>query len=206
MSSVSPGNALTPRVMLATGIHAQPGVYALLLGSGVSRSAGISTGWEIVSHLVQKVAAAADPDDAESHALAQSDPPEAWWSQHGEGDLGYSSLLAAIAPPSSAARQGLLAEYFEASEEDRASGMKIPTAAHAAIAQLVKDGWVKVIVTTNFDRLMEQALDAAGIAPQVISRPDAVEAATPPWRMRTRPSSSCTATGRTLNSATPWTN
>lgn len=177
MSSISPGNALTPRVMLATGIHAQPGVYALLLGSGVSRSAGISTGWEIVSHLVQKVAAAADPDNAESHALAQSDP-EAWWAQRGEGDLGYSSLLAAIAP-SSAARQGLLAEYFEASEEDRASGMKVATAAHAAIAQLVKDGWVKVIVTTNFDRLMEQALDAVGIAPQVISRPDAVGAATP---------------------------
>lgn len=177
MSSVSPGNALTARVMLATGIHAQPGVYALLLGSGVSRSAGISTGWEIVSHLVQKVAAAADPNDPESHALAQSDPV-AWWAQRGEGDLGYSSLLAAIAP-SSAARQGLLAEYFEASEEDRANGMKVPTVAHTAIAQLVKAGWIKVIITTNFDRLMEQALEAIGIAPQVISRPDAVGAATP---------------------------
>jgi hypothetical protein len=58
MSSASPKNTLSTRVMLATGIHAQPGVYALLLGSGVSRSAGISTGWEIVQHLVQKAAAA----------------------------------------------------------------------------------------------------------------------------------------------------
>jgi hypothetical protein len=163
--------------MAATGIHAQPGVYALLLGSGVSRSAGISTGWEIVRHLVQKVAAAADPDDSASHELAESDP-EAWWAKHGEGNLGYSSLLAAVAP-SSAARQGLLAEYFVATDEDRADGRKVPTAGHRAIAELVKGGWIKVIITTNFDRLTEQALEAVGVAPQVISRPDAAVAATP---------------------------
>ena len=163
MPSVSPANALSARVMLATGLHAQPGVYALLLGSGVSRSAGISTGWEIVSHLVQKAAAAGNPDDAESHELAKADP-EAWWAQHGDGDLGYSSLLAAVAP-SSAARQGLLAEYFVATDEDRAEGLKVPTAGHHAIAELVKGGWIKVILTTNFDRLMEQALDALGVVP-----------------------------------------
>jgi hypothetical protein len=163
--------------MLATGIHAQPGVYALLLGSGVSRSAGISTGWEIVQHLVQKAAAADNPDDAESQDLAASDP-EAWWAEHGEGALGYSSLLAAIAP-SSAARQGLLAEYFDATEEDRAAGLKVPTAAHNAIAGLVKAGSIKVIVTTNFDRLMEQALEAVGVAPQLIARAEAVPASTP---------------------------
>lgn len=39
------------------------------------------------------------------------------------------------------------------------------------IAELVKRGSVKVIVTTNFDRLMEQALGAVGIASQVIARP-----------------------------------
>jgi hypothetical protein len=177
MSSVSPANALSSRVMLATGIHAQPGVYALLLGSGVSRSAGISTGWEIVKHLVQKAAAADAPDDAASHALAASDP-EAWWSQHGEGDLGYSSLLAAVAP-SSAARQGLLSEYFVATDDDIENERKIPTPAHRAIAEMVKAGWLKVVVTTNFDRLTEQALDAVGVGYQVIARPDAAAAATP---------------------------
>ncbi|OBY29671.1 hypothetical protein ACT18_21880, partial [Mycolicibacter kumamotonensis] len=80
--------------------------------------------------------------------------------------MGYSSLLAAIVP-SSSARQGLLAEYFEATDEDRADGLKIPTAAHNAIAHLVKAGWIRVIVTTNFDRLMEQALEAVGVAPRI---------------------------------------
>jgi hypothetical protein len=36
------------------------------------------------------------------------------------------------------------------------------TAAHNAIAALVKVGWIKVVITTNFDRLIEQALDAPG--------------------------------------------
>ncbi|CPR13154.1 hypothetical protein BN971_04461 [Mycobacterium bohemicum DSM 44277] len=175
--AVSPTNALSARVMLASAIHAQPGVYAVLLGSGASRAAGIPTGWEIVQHLVQKAAAAEHPDDPDSQAQAAADP-EAWWAAHGEGPLGYSSLLAAIAP-SSAARQGLLKDYFVASDDDREAGQKLPTAAHRAIAELVKSGFVKVVVTTNFDTLIEQALDAAGVAYQRITRSEQISATTP---------------------------
>ena len=32
---------------LAFTIHSSPGIYALLLGSGISRDAGIPTGWMI---------------------------------------------------------------------------------------------------------------------------------------------------------------
>ncbi len=39
---------IEPIVSLAFSLHANKGVYALLLGSGVSRSAGIPTGWEVV--------------------------------------------------------------------------------------------------------------------------------------------------------------
>jgi hypothetical protein len=72
-----------------------------------------------------------------------------------------------------------LAKYFVPSDDDRDAGRKIPTAAHGAIAELIKKGWVKVVVTTNFDRLSEQALDAVGAPYQVISRPEAIRAATP---------------------------
>jgi hypothetical protein len=78
---MSLGNVLSSRAMLATGIHAQPGVYAVLLGSGVSRAADIPTGWEIVTNLVREVAVAEDPEDAESHELAERDP-EKWWVDH----------------------------------------------------------------------------------------------------------------------------
>ena len=43
-SVTSPVNAFDPLVMLATGLHAKPGVYAVLLGSGVSTGADIPTG------------------------------------------------------------------------------------------------------------------------------------------------------------------
>jgi NAD-dependent SIR2 family protein deacetylase len=175
--AVSPSNPLSPRAMLATGIHAQPGVYAILLGSGISRAAGIPTGWEIVTDLVQTVAAAEDPDNVESHEQAKNDP-EAWWTERTQSELGYSSLLAEIAS-SSAARQGLLSKYFMTSDDELANGQKQPTSAHNSIAELVRAGWIKVIITTNFDRLMEDALSAAGVAYQVISRPEVVQGATP---------------------------
>lgn len=167
-------SALSPLAMLATSMQAQPGVYALLLGSGVSTSAGVPTGWGVVTELVRRVAAVEDPDSIED---AASDP-EKWWHEHHSGTLGYSSLLEALAP-TSAARQGLLADFFEPSDEDREQGIKTPSKGHLAIAELVKRGSVKVVITTNFDRLMEQALDAVGVAPQVIARPEAVKGMKP---------------------------
>lgn len=56
---------LSPSAMLATSMHAQPGVYALLLGSGVSTGAGMPTGWGVVTDLVRKVAAQEDEGSLE---------------------------------------------------------------------------------------------------------------------------------------------
>jgi len=167
-----------PAIMLATGVHAQPGVYALLLGSGVSTGAGIPTGWGVVRDLIRRAAAAQDPDDGSASERAAADP-EAWWAEHGDGQpLGYSNLLGALAS-TPAARRGLLAGFFEPSGEDLEAGLKVPGPVHRAIADLVRRGSVRVIVTTNFDRLVERALEDAGVSPQVISRPDAVAAMTP---------------------------
>jgi hypothetical protein len=175
---VSPGRSLDPLVALATGVHACPGVYALLVGSGVSTAAGIPTGWQVVVDLVRRAAAAADGDDKAAVEAAAADP-EGWWAEHGDGQpLGYSNLLGSLAA-TSAARQALLARYFEPSDEEREEGRKAPTAAHRAIASLVRRGSVRVIVTTNFDRLLERALEDIGISPQVIHTPEQVRAATP---------------------------
>ncbi|MFF6961667.1 SIR2 family protein [Streptomyces sp. NPDC008317] len=171
------GRALSPLVALATSMHSSPGVYALLLGSGVSTGAAIKTGWGIVQDLVRRAATALDPDDPNAGAAAASDP-EAWWAKHGNGPLGYSDLLGTLAPTASG-RQALLAQYFEADEEDRDTRRKVPGAAHKAIAQLVLRGSVRVIVTTNFDKLTERALEDVGISPQVIHQPRQFAGATP---------------------------
>lgn len=66
-----------------------------------------------------------------------------------------------------------LHSYFEPADDERDRGVKLPTAAHRAIAELVSAGRIRLILTTNFDHLIEDALTAAGV-PQVISRSDAI--------------------------------
>ena len=44
---------------------------------------------------------------------------------------------------------------------------------------MVIEGWIRVIVTTNFDRLLEVALEEAGVTPVVIATADQAAGATP---------------------------
>jgi hypothetical protein len=152
------------RMSLALNVHTCPGVYAVLLGAGISMASGVKTGWDIVKDLVAKVAAIHEPDDPHAGAAAAA-APESWWEAKFGEPLGYSRLLAEVAP-TPAARQALLAGYFE--PEAGADGGKEPTAAHRALARLVRRGSIRVILTTNFDRLMERALEELGISAQVI--------------------------------------
>jgi hypothetical protein len=161
-----------PKISLATAVHAAPGVYALLVGSGISSAAGIPTGWQIVSDLVQRAAAAAGAEPGSDFDA------EVWWDANGVGDLGYSQLLDTLAS-TPAARAALVDGYFLADDDEREEGRKLPTAAHEAIADLVARGAVKVILTTNFDRLLERALESKGIQPQVIHRVEQIAAMTP---------------------------
>jgi hypothetical protein len=80
---------------------------------------------------------------------------------------------------SPAERRSILHSYIEPNEDDREEGRKIPTAAHHAIAELVRNGYVRVIITTNFDRLMENALREAGVEPTIVSSVDALSGAEP---------------------------
>lgn len=161
---------IDPILSLAFSMHSNKGVYALLIGSGVSRSAGILTGWEVVEDLIRKVAHLKGEDCGPD--------PAAWFEAKFRKKPDYAKLLDAIvkSPPE---RNKLLRSYFEPNEEERERGLKVPTAAHKAIAELVASGYIRVIVTTNFDRLLENALEAVGVVPTVISTPDAVEGALP---------------------------
>jgi hypothetical protein len=161
---------IDPLLPLAVSTQTSRGVYALLLGSGTSRAAAIPTGWEIVLDLVRKVAILSGADTGAD--------PEAWYKRtYGEGPR-YDRLLELLAP-TPAERQGLLRPYIEPSREDRDHGRKVPTAAHRAIADLVARGYVRVILTTNFDRLIEQACQERGVALQVVATADAAKGMRP---------------------------
>ena len=149
-----------PVVALASSLQASPGAYAALLGSGLSQAAGVLTGWDIALDLVRRLASA--------EGEPTPDNLVAWYAvQHG-GDVDYSTVLETLAP-SPGDRHALLDPYFEPTAADRQEGRKSPTRAHRALAELVGLGLIKIIVTTNFDRLTERALQDAGIEPLVIA-------------------------------------
>lgn len=161
---------IDPILSLAFSVYSNKGAYALLLGSGASRAAEIPTGWEVVLDLIRKLAKL-EGEDCEP-------APDAWFRKKYQAEPDYSKLLDALCK-TPAERQQLLRSYFEPNEEDLSEGRKAPTTAHKVIAQLVAAGYVRVIVTTNFDRLIERALEQVGVAPSVISTPDAAKGALP---------------------------
>jgi hypothetical protein len=161
---------IDPIHSLAFSIQANPGIYALLLGSGISRAAKIPTGWEITLELVRKL--------AKLHGEECDSDPVEWHLQKYGSEPDYSKLLDEVAK-TPAERQQLLHGYFEATEQEREERLKQPTKAHEAIAGLVASGFIKVIITTNFDRLMEGALVDAGVTPTVISSTDHIKGAMP---------------------------
>ena len=161
---------IDPEQSVSFSIASHPGVYALLLGSGVSRSAEIPTGWDIVRDLLGKLAA--------SSGVSGDVDLEEWYRERYQREPEYSDLLDALARTPNE-RQQLLRPYFEPNEVEREQGLKQPTAAHRAIAQMVAQGLIRVIVTTNFDQLIEVALRDAGVTPTLLSTPDQVSGALP---------------------------
>ena len=161
---------INPILSLAFSMQASPGIYALLLGSGLSRSAGIPTGWEIVLDLVRKLANM-ETEDCEPDLVA-------WYQNKYHDTPQYSKLLKAITR-TPAERKELLKPYFEPNRDEEERGLKQPTEAHKAIAQLVTGGYIRVIITTNFDRLIKKALEEKGVIPTVVSTPDAAKGALP---------------------------
>lgn len=159
-----------PVTQLAFSLHENKGVYAVLLGSGLSRSAEIPTGWEITLDLVRRVATAQGVPDQTDWA--------AWYREKTGNEPNYSVLLEDVAS-SPDERRAVLHRYIEPDADDREAGRKLPTKAHHAIAELVKTGYVRVIITTNFDRLMENALREKGVEPTVVSSADALAGAEP---------------------------
>lgn len=155
---------------LVMSVYNNKGVYALLLGSGISLPAKIMTGWKVTEYLVKKLAAI-------QGETISGDAFE-WFKLKYGCDAEYSMLLEQLGHKPSE-MESLLRPYFEPTDEDVEFGYKKPTNAHKAIAEMAKRGYFKVIITTNFDRLLETALDEQGIRYQVICHESEIESREP---------------------------
>lgn len=150
-------------------LYSNPGAYALLLGAGVSASSGILTAWPLFMDLVRQVATlkGETPED-----------PEAWYLEKFGVAPTYEGVLEKLGP-TQYERQRLLRGYFERSEDDLEAERKLPTPAHRAIARLVRAGALRVIVTLNFDHLIEQAIRDEGLEPTIVASPADIKGMAP---------------------------
>lgn len=146
---------LDPIVSLSVAIAEAPGSHAFLLGLGISREAGVPTGqqvfWQAVGELYRL--------ENETGETPDQDGLTDWLKKTDREGFGYSQLLELIAPDP-ANRRDYLAKHF--------AGRELGVA-HQELAGLAEQGLIRVFVTTNFDRLLEYALQARGVEPVIMT-------------------------------------
>jgi hypothetical protein len=154
---------LDPIVSLTVAIAEAPGSFAFFLGSGASRDAGIPTGGEVRLQAMGEL--------YRLQEQVEDTPPapelEAWFVESDFGEMSYSSILELLMPDA-AVRRDYLAQHF---------GGREPGETHTRLANLAAQGLIRVFVTTNFDRLLEHALQARGIEPVVVTADSELERA-----------------------------
>ncbi|MBV1780040.1 SIR2 family protein [Paeniglutamicibacter sp. ABSL32-1] len=148
---------------MAFSLNTAPGAYAVILGAGVSVASGVPSAWRVLHDLIEQIGAAKEVDMTGFDDNARL----AWFRAEFGEEPTYEHLLEHLAP-TQMARQELLKGYFEPTVEEREANTKGPTAAHRAIARMVADGAIRVILTLNFDNLMETALREQGITPTIV--------------------------------------
>jgi hypothetical protein len=157
--------SLNPIISLSVALAEAPGTCAFFLGSGVSRDAGVATGQEIMREGLRKL----HQLETESAEPANDAELEMWLTETDRDQITYAELLALITPDQSVRRE-YLAAFFDGKEPGRT---------HELLAGLAERGLARVFITTNFDRLLEHALQARGIEPVVIASDADLQAAAP---------------------------
>lgn len=147
---------------LAFSLFSNPGAYAVLAGAGVSRGADLPTAWDIVVDLIQQIAG----DDEAINIDATT--ADSWYEARFGRSPTYSDVVEQLALTPTE-RQTLLRRYFESTDEDGNATMPGPSVAHRAVARMMQNGTVRVVLTMNFDRLFEQALRELGIEPTIVA-------------------------------------
>lgn len=145
----------------ALALHNSPRRYALLVGSGISRDTGIFTAKEITDDLIKQIA---------GNKIKTGQKPQDWYKEtHDSKAPTFTGLFDELAK-SKEDRTAILRPYFEPKERDGKPSKVEPTPAHMSIARLVRDGVISVIITTNFDPLLEEAIKKeTGKTPVVIT-------------------------------------
>lgn len=148
-------------IPIALALYNSPRRYALLVGSGISRDTGIFTASEITDDIIRQIA---------GNKIQPGQKPQDWYKETHEGRAPTFTSLFGDLPNSKEDRTAILRQYFEPLDRDKKPLIIEPTLAHMSIARLVRDGIISMIITTNFDPLLEEAIrKETGKIPVVIT-------------------------------------
>src|SRR3990167_7355048 len=143
---------INPIISLAYNMADCSQKYVLFVGAGVSKDAGVPSGWDILIHTLQKIILQED----ETKKDVTKEEIEKYYRDTFEEEFGYSDIIGQLFP-SNEEQRDYLKSFFK--------GI-LPGEAHRLIAELVKENLIKYIITTNFDTLIETALDDVGLKGQ----------------------------------------
>lgn len=148
-------------IPVAFALYHSPRRYALLVGSGISRDTEILTAGEITDDLIKQIA---------GNKIKSGQKPQDWYKEtHDSKAPTFTSLFDELAR-SKEDRTAILRPYFEPKDKGGKLLKVEPTPAHLSIARLVRDGVISLIITTNFDPLLEEAIrKETGKTPVVIT-------------------------------------
>lgn len=150
-----------PIVRLAASAQTAERKYVLFAGAGLSRDAGLPTAWDLM------LATAALLRSGESDP--GRDDLETWFKESRFSKMTYAELIGSLFPTPVEQRSFV---------HDKLASKGVGDA-HKLIAELVRMGIFRCAITTNFDELLERALEEAGIRVQVIASSDELTHAEP---------------------------
>lgn len=161
-------NELTP---LITNLATNNRNYVFFVGAGFSKDAGIMSGWDILIETLKKIYINENIEDPQNQINLSNEKVEEWYlSNQAINQLGYSEILGLLYK-TELERSEYLAQFFQG---------RMPGSSHRSLAKLIMMGVVRFIFTTNFDDLLEKALDEHQIDYDVIFSDDTLQK-NPSW-------------------------
>lgn len=142
-------HSIDPRYSLAVNVADLRQRFVLFCGAGISKDAGIPIADDIRADMLRKVY----EQDKKKKPSSEGEI-EKWLAENEDiKSLDYSKCLGSLFPGLEQ-RRTYLNKFFEG---------KTPGKVHKLTAQLVKLGVFRFVITTNFDNLIEKALDEEGL-------------------------------------------
>lgn len=157
---------INPIISLAYNLADGKKKYVLFCGAGVSKDAGVPTGWDVLLETLKKIRI---QEEGKKVDYTQKQM-ENYYEKKFKG-CEYSEIVKSLCPRMEEQRE-FLKDLFK----NKTFGN-----AHRLIAEWIKNNLIRFVITTNFDSMIEYALDEAGFRGKytVISDDEQVENSKP---------------------------